>query len=685
MKICGISCAMNSHTILAASIKHLFLNGISDFYLYDHASDPDLSSFLSTEFVPGTIRVQVLRKETRLFFQREMVNVLADLAREDGFEIAVAFDADEFWCSTVQGRSLTDQIAFEISSDVDALRVPVVNYVQHRDVDTFDVDSLSRCQYSVVPFVDPTRHPQAQVDAGMPFVAMPFPSKVIAWLSRDSKFVTGQHSLTKTNGEVRIIEATGILVRHLPLPFRKQMGERREQGLRLVAAGLSPWLGWQSQRLANMTDDELEAYWRNNSWHLAEGHRACVGSYDRLVLEDALVQIGQNLKQASQRLNQGLGEGAQASTTFREIPSSKLERAIQNLVDDYGQAERRIEALKIAHDQALAAADELALARDQAAAERDLVRSELDLLRSFPWPRIKALFNTLRPIEKRLREFRKRHFALHRSSQIAIRKEPGGSINWCLLQADNRALSLFHESKRLAYDAQGDSMEMMHNLNGGSLTQNWDYWSSSALINQLKCSLMQCEYRRITIAAQDHPERHITWGKIRILLDFLHEHPEVDIVAFLDSDAFVRDEARFKALVEVLAKNPDKHGVVSRDPLIPKNTFINTGCMIFKNDDFVKNLLESVWNDVNQRPQYRWEWPHEQYSASAQIEANKEAFYLCQTAVLNTPCGEIVRHCWWKDLFEELMVDELKSTVAKMLCDAPLPETTFNIDTLLDH
>jgi hypothetical protein len=67
------------------------------------------------------------------------------------------------------------------------------------------------------------------------------------------------------------------------------------------------------------------------------------------------------------------------------------------------------------------------------------------------------------------------------------------------------------------------------------------------------------------------------------------------------------------------------------------------------------------------------------------VESSQEAFYVCKVAVLNTPCGEIVRHSWWKDLFEELMMDELKATVAKMFCSGSSPETPLDLDTLLDH
>ena len=339
MRICGIACVKDSHELLEASIKHLALNGISDFYLYDHGSDSDLVSVLSNGFGSGAICFHVLRKETRPFFHRAMVTALAELARMDGFETAVTFDADEFWCSTVEGQTLAEQVATEMSAGVDALRVPVVNYVQHRDVDAFHVDSLLKCGYSVVPYVDPTSPPRDQVDAGMPFVAMPFPSKVIARLSRDIKFTEGQHSITKTKGEGRITDATGIVVRHLSLPSRDRLVAKREHGLRRIAAGYSSEIGWQLQRLAYMTDGELDAYWRNNSWHLSDNQRVLVGTYDGLVEDDALVQVGHDLARAGDGFRTTQGAAADEAERFGEIPAQKLERLVQSLVDDLGMAE----------------------------------------------------------------------------------------------------------------------------------------------------------------------------------------------------------------------------------------------------------------------------------------------------------------------------------------------------------
>ncbi len=321
-------------------MTNLVLNGISDFYLYDHGSEPALADVLSAAFGAGGARVTILRKETPYFFHKAMIGVLTELARMDGFETVLAFDADEFWCSTVPGRTLAEQISTEMTADLAALRVPVLNYVQHRDVRAFTADSLSTCGYVVLPHVDATRPCREQVDAGMPFVAMPFPSKVIARLSRDVRFTEGQHGIVAPEGVGAEGEATGMIVRHLTLSAKDELASKREHGRRRIVAGYTPDTGWQLQRLASMTDEELDAYWANNSWHRSNGGGALVGSYDRLVEDGGLVEIGRSLAAMADRQSTRPDIETIGTPPVHEIEPEKLERLLDSLVDEIGAAER---------------------------------------------------------------------------------------------------------------------------------------------------------------------------------------------------------------------------------------------------------------------------------------------------------------------------------------------------------
>ena len=121
--------------------------------------------------------------------------------------------------------------------------------------------------------------------------------------------------------------------------------------------------------------------------------------------------------------------------------------------------------------------------------------------------------------------------------------------------------------------------------------------------------------------------------------------------------------------------------------MMSKNTYVNTGCMILKNDAFIHEFLGTVWRDADREQRYRLEWPWEQFLVSAFVQSHREAFHVCRTAVLNTPCGQIVRHSWWKDLFQELVEDEFKATVAKLCFKVsadPTASPPLDLQALLD-
>ena len=255
----AFACVKDSRELLQATMTHLVLNGISDFYLYDHGSDPALAGALSTAFRAGGVRVRILRKETPRYFQRAMVGALTELARMDGFETALAFDADEFWCSTVPDRTLVEQISMEMTAGLDALGVPVVNYVQHLGVSAFTVDSLKTCRYAVEPSVDPARPARERVDTGAPFVAMPFPAKVIARLACDIRFTEGNHGITRSQDEkVRRPRRAASSSGTSPCRPGATSPSSGNRGVVASPQGSTREIGWQLQRLAFRSDEELD-------------------------------------------------------------------------------------------------------------------------------------------------------------------------------------------------------------------------------------------------------------------------------------------------------------------------------------------------------------------------------------------------------------------------------------------
>ena len=377
VRICAVGCFMGSVHLLRASMSHLILNGVRDFYLFDHGSRPELAKTLERSLGFGDVRVTVLRKETPPFFQKAMVGVLTELAAMDGFEMALAFDADEFWCSTVPGRILVEQIATELPERVAAVRVPVATYAQHRDVEHFRVETLKTCKYLVVPDADDSRSEREQVDAGMPFLAMPFPPKVIARLLPGVRFTEGQHGITGGTQTRGVVDAGGIVVRHLSLPARQELVGKREHGLRRIAAGYGADLAWQVNRLAGMTDAELDGYWAENSWCAQEDGHVSVGKYSSVVEDTALVQIGEELMAATGGTGSQQGDDRLGMAEVLHVDAGKMERLLEMVLDDYGGADlllaERMDEIVSLRDCRDALEEELAAAHVELGSQSEMV------------------------------------------------------------------------------------------------------------------------------------------------------------------------------------------------------------------------------------------------------------------------------------------------------------------------
>ncbi len=230
-----------------------------------------------------------------------------------------------------------------------------------------------------------------------------------------------------------------------------------------------------------------------------------------------------------------------------------------------------------------------------------------------------------------------------------------------IVQADTRRPSTNPLSKYLRYDETRDDEPMMRSLNGAKLFHDWDFWSLTFLINRFRAGLLAPDYayRFVEMNQSRHfPDRHVTWGKIRVVLELLQGHPRPDAVVFIDSDAWIRDHRRLRDMMDYFMSQPDRHGMFSRDPKMPKNTLINTGMMALKNTAYTHRFLEEVWAQVALYPSRRHEWPHEQFVASQLVEQNLDRFLICKVAAFNTPCGQIVRHAWLKHMMSHLLIDE---------------------------
>ena len=154
---------------------------------------------------------------------------------------------------------------------------------------------------------------------------------------------------------------------------------------------------------------------------------------------------------------------------------------------------------------------------------------------------------------------------------------------------------------------------------------------------------------------------HPATKKINIVNDFL-QNTKYDILVFLDSDAWIQNGYWLNEIINNLINNEKKQGCFSRDPYVMKNTFINSGSFILKNNDFIKEMYKNIIIDLHNNNKYHNIWPYDQYYISKYIFKNKVQFNIFIPDVLNTPIGKVLRHNWLKN---KKMYNDLKN----LLCD----------------
>lgn len=178
-----------------------------------------------------------------------------------------------------------------------------------------------------------------------------------------------------------------------------------------------------------------------------------------------------------------------------------------------------------------------------------------------------------------------------------------------------------------------------------------DYLLKTQKVNKKFCDLLGYTYLFVdlnTIPSNLHPATK----KIILVNNMLQSN--VDVLVFLDSDAWIQNGYW---LHEIIHTN-EKHGCFSRDPYLKKNTFINSGSFILKNNNFTKAMYKSILADLYKNDKHHHVWPYDQYYISKYVFENKEHFTIFVPDILNTPNGKVLRHNWDKN---EKMYQDLKA------------------------
>jgi hypothetical protein len=279
----------NSEDIILLTIENLVAQGISDFYLIDHGSS-DFATDLVFESLDGVANISIFKRESEKFLQGRMMTLLALLAKADGFDVFVPFDADEFLDTTSPELSLTNEISQLINDNQNFFLVEVVDYVQSVEIEKFTERNLSDMKYRAVVNNRSGDLKSRILKGGTTFARPATSYKAVINLNNiqipDFLIHEGNHLATGFRITKEVTRSKNLVIRHAPFRSRARTLMRRTQGARRQKAGFSPDIGYQNQRLANLSEADLERYWLCNSYSLDD-----VSNVATLTIEDSIVDL----------------------------------------------------------------------------------------------------------------------------------------------------------------------------------------------------------------------------------------------------------------------------------------------------------------------------------------------------------------------------------------------------------
>lgn len=187
-----------------------------------------------------------------------------------------------------------------------------------------------------------------------------------------------------------------------------------------------------------------------------------------------------------------------------------------------------------------------------------------------------------------------------------------------------------------------------------------DYFLLTKEVNKKFCAYFDYTYKFVYLDTSKYNMDPRT-AKIFIVNEFLQQSTD-DILVFLDSDAWIQDGFSLRDIINHLNLSINKHGCFSRDPYVKRNTYINSGSFLLKNNEYVKNmyknLTELVSNDINNKVFPEWD---DQFYLSNYVFNNKDDFIVFVPEVLNTPFGKVLRHNWCKK--SKKLYDDLNAII----------------------
>ena len=278
MEIWVVGTTRNEVDLVDVHVRHHFAQGVDQFLLLDNGSSDGTPEML--EHLSGTYPVR-WRPYAGPFLQDRLLSALADEARAAGADWIVPIDADEFW--TGQSGSLRDILA---EAPADAVRVPVVNFIQRRSQRHTTPEALLTMTHRTANPVGPVHRGEEYVETErVAYVEQAYEPKWIFRASEGMRIGWGNH--TSVDPSVRLAPVADIVCLHAPLRSLAVLEGKVDSDRTSREIDEYFEMAWHLGRWRRLAwEGRLEDEWAANSYD--EGHLDVFGRRHPVVADDRL-------------------------------------------------------------------------------------------------------------------------------------------------------------------------------------------------------------------------------------------------------------------------------------------------------------------------------------------------------------------------------------------------------------
>ena len=305
----------NSNDTLVSIIQNFINQGIFDFYIIDHLSNPPVSH-TDFENLSQDVNIRLLQKRTTPFYQGALMSYLVYLAQLEEFDVFIPCDSDEFHLPLNYTENLRQLITsyFWNTTELGFL-VKVENYVQSSDEINFSPQNALKIKYRI-------KNPPIKSNRDVSFLDFSVlhrgrSHKIIFKLEKNLRYVVdeGSHGLQVDGKIINLSLNPSIVIGHIPYRSRASLANKVRLGERRKIANFPGKVGWHNQLLIGASEKNLDDIWLRSSYVLnQQGIASLNGDSNCLEFDLSLTNLFSELIESASNRNSGADQSKSART-----------------------------------------------------------------------------------------------------------------------------------------------------------------------------------------------------------------------------------------------------------------------------------------------------------------------------------------------------------------------------------